>query len=187
MSYRCNPCDKIFQTPVALLQHRNSPAHKHECQECDRVFGSERALQQHLDSSVHASIYADDPLAIYADDEPLGSGFASDITSSSSADQFHESFETEPPGSPSLVEGLLTRTEELEKQLSRAEQEVATLKKEHQCNICCDKRVDTVIQCGHLFCAGCIANWQRSHSYGQANAPCPTCKVPIRHLTKMYI
>jgi len=72
---------------------------------------------------------------------------------------------------------------ELEERLGRAEQEAAELRKELQrleCPICCKERSDTVTQCGHLFCEGCITTWRSQH------ASCPKCRKPIRNLTKIY-
>ncbi|KAL6401570.1 Zinc finger, double-stranded RNA binding protein [Ilyonectria robusta] len=62
------------------------------------------------------------------------------------------------------------------------------LKKEklhRQCGMCYEKPTDTVTKCGHLFCGGCIANWQRQHDH-PFQAPCPMCRKAMGRTIKIY-
>lgn len=63
------------------------------------------------------------------------------------------------------------------------------LKKEklhRQCGMCYEKPTDTVTKCGHLFCGGCIANWQRQHDH-PFQAPCPMCRKAMGRTIKIYM
>ncbi|KAH6982619.1 hypothetical protein EDB80DRAFT_736102 [Ilyonectria destructans] len=62
------------------------------------------------------------------------------------------------------------------------------LKKEklhRQCGMCYEKPTDTVTKCGHLFCGGCIANWQRQHDH-PFQAPCPMCRKAMGRTIKIF-
>ena len=46
-----------------------------------------------------------------------------------------------------------------------------------ECSICCDKKVDCTLNCGHLFCFDCA----------QRLIDCPTCRAPIQVRIKIYL
>mmetsp|Transcript_5301 Transcript_5301/g.19822 ORF Transcript_5301/g.19822 Transcript_5301/m.19822 type:complete len:119 (+) Transcript_5301:459-815(+) len=55
-----------------------------------------------------------------------------------------------------------------------------------RCDVCCDRRKDSVLNCGHCFCQECLRNILKRQTV-DSTATCPTCRRPFRTFSTLHL
>mmetsp|Transcript_13636 Transcript_13636/g.41135 ORF Transcript_13636/g.41135 Transcript_13636/m.41135 type:complete len:322 (+) Transcript_13636:173-1138(+) len=79
------------------------------------------------------------------------------------------------------LESLRVEKERVQKDLDHCKQELDQIKAQISCCVCANARVDTRVNCGHLFCEACALSLRREQ------ALCPCCREPIVSESRIYL
>jgi chromosome segregation ATPase len=79
------------------------------------------------------------------------------------------------------IDELVTNNNNLKKNEFILKKKMEQSKKEIFCNVCLNNKVDKVMGCGHVLCAGCLGQ------ICSRDNVCPFCRTPIRFKINLYL